>query len=142
MGNIVSPHNVLVSTTPFRDTARKIAKENDYIEMQVGCDSARSHAWWRNLVHYGAWNGPGTVRVGPPGPDTLPGIAKLFETSEEQVARMIAADWYGVFPETELSPRVQRLGPLFERLSEGDAELVERLARRLASAAKHGIAAA
>jgi hypothetical protein len=45
---------------------------------------------------------------------------------------MIAADWYGVHPDTEISTRVRRLAPALEALSEGDAELVDALARRLA----------
>lgn len=98
--------------------------------MQHGSDRARSHAWWKNLVEYGAWEGPG-VRVGPPSPEALAGIAKLFGTSEEQVCAMIAADWYGVHPDTELSARTQRLGPVLDKLSDSDADLVEAVAQRL-----------
>ncbi len=123
----------LMSKTPFRDTARKIAQTKDYLTMSVQCDRARSHGWWKNLVEYGAWRGPGTSRVGPPDPDAIPGIAKLFGTTEAQVAAMIAADWYGVHPDADISPRALRLSPILDQLSESDAELVEALARSLAA---------
>lgn len=100
--------------------------------MSVECDRARSHGWWKNAVEYGAWKGPGTNRVGPPDRDAIPGIAKLFGTSEEQVAAMIAADWYGVHPNADISARALRLSPVLDQLTEGDAEIVEALARRLA----------
>jgi hypothetical protein len=121
-----------MSTTPFRDTASKIARNMDYLDMSVASKRARSHGWWRNVVEYGAWEGPGNNRVGPPTPDALAGIAALFGTSEEQVSAMIAADWYGVHPDTEVSARALRLSPVLDTLSEHDAELVEALARRLA----------
>jgi hypothetical protein len=83
------------------------------------------------VVEYGAWKGPSTVRVGPPTPEALTGIAKLFGTSTDQVAAMIATDWYGVDPNGAVSPRVLRLGPTLEALKESDADLIEALARRL-----------
>ncbi|WAH99762.1 hypothetical protein [Arthrobacter sp. MMS18-M83] len=94
-------------------------------------ERARSHGWWRNLVEYGAWNGPGSNRVAPPDPQAIPGIAKLFGTTEEQVRAMVAADWYHVYPDTEISARVQRLAPLLDRLTDDDADLAEKLVRRL-----------
>ncbi len=99
--------------------------------MSVNSDRARSHGWWRNLVEHGAWGGPGATRVGPPDREALPGIAALFGTSEEQVAKMVAADWYDVEGDGQLSPWTLRLAPVLERLSESDAELVETLVRRL-----------
>lgn len=88
-------------------------RTKDYIAMSVDSDRdrVRSHSWWKNLTEWGAWNGPGATRVGPPDPEALPGIAKLFATSVEQVAAMVAADWYGVHPDTELSARTPRPGP-------------------------------
>lgn len=99
--------------------------------MQVNSDHARSHGWWRNLVENGPWGG--ASRVGPPGPETLAGIAKLFGTTPEQVAVMIAADWYAVHRDTEVSPRVLRLGPILDHLDGADAALVEMLVHRLAT---------
>jgi hypothetical protein len=120
-----------MSKAPFRDTAQKIARTKDFITMSVECDRARSHSWWKNLVEYGAWNGPGGTRIGPPDPDALTGIAKLFGTTVEQVAAMVAADWYGVHPDADISARALRLGPILDLLDEHDAELLETLARRL-----------
>ena len=120
-----------MSATPFRDTAKKISGTQDYYEMAVGSKRARSHGWWKNLIENGAWGGES--RVGPPTPEALPGIARLFGTTKEQVAAMIAADWYGVQPDVELSARVLRMSPLLDELQESDAELLEQLARRLAA---------
>ena len=122
-----------MSSTPFRETARRLpeAEQRDYSAMQYKSDRARSHGWWRNLVEYGAWSGPGSTRVGPPDPDSIPGIAKLFGTTEEHVAAMIAADWYGVEPDGEMSAAALRLGPALDRLEPNDLDLVESLARRL-----------
>jgi hypothetical protein len=123
-----------MSDTPFRETASKIARSKDYITMSVESDRARSHGWWRNVIEYGAWHGPGSTRVGPPDPEALAGIAKLFGTSTKQVATMVAADWYDVHPDTEISSRTLRLGPAFDRLDESDAQIVETLIRRLTKA--------
>jgi hypothetical protein len=100
--------------------------------MSFDSQRARSHGWWKNLVEHGAWQGPNTTRVGPPDREALPGIAKLFGTTVDQVAAMVAADWYEVYPDTEVSARALRLSPALDRLSEADAELVEKLAMRLA----------
>ncbi|WP_128558270.1 hypothetical protein [Streptomyces triticagri] len=121
-----------MSSTPFRDTATKVARTSDYITMSVNCDRVRSHSWWKNVVEYGAWEGPGGARVGPPTPEAIDGIAKLFNTTADQVAVMVAADWYGVETDTHLSARMLSLTPVLDSLDEEDAELVETLARRLA----------
>src|SRR6266545_6985005 len=105
-----------MTMTPFRDTASRISKRKDYITMSVDSNRARSHAWWKNLVEYGAWSGPGSTRVGPPDPEALAGIARLFGTSKEQVAAMVAADWYGVHPDAGLSARALNLGPVLDDL--------------------------
>ncbi|MFI1585775.1 hypothetical protein [Embleya sp. NPDC020630] len=93
----------------------------DYIAMQVGCDRARSHSWWRNVVEYGPWKGP-QGRTGPPTPDEWDGIAQLFGTTRDQVRAMIAADWFGVQPGAEVSARVMKLAPLVDKLTEKEAE--------------------
>lgn len=116
---------------PFWATATIVASRMDYVSMQVNSDGARSHGWWRNLVENGPWGGKS--RVGPPGPEALPGIAKLFSTTPEQVAVMIAADWYGVHRDTAVSPRMLRLAPMIDRLDDADAGFVEMLAHRLAT---------
>jgi hypothetical protein len=100
--------------------------------MQVDCDDARSHTWWKRLVEDGAWGSrPGVGRVGPPEPDTLGPIANLFGTTPERVAEMIATDWYGVHNETQVSNRVQNMSHLLDALGEEDAKLIETIARRL-----------
>lgn len=101
--------------------------------MSIECNRVRSHGWWRNMVEYGAWNGPGAGRVGPPDPEAVFGIATLFATTPEQVNAMIAADWYGVLPDKELSTRVMGLGPMIDRLDISDYGLVHNLTIRLAS---------
>jgi hypothetical protein len=131
-GRRIICYTIVMSTTPFRDTAMIINKTKDYLTMSVECDRARSHGWWKNMVEYGAWQGPGNNRVGPPDPEALDGIAKLFGTTREQVATMVAADWYGVYPDTDISARTLRLGPALDDLTDTDAEMLEALARRLA----------
>jgi len=120
------------SLTPFRDTAARIAQDKGYLAMAVGSDGARSHTWWKRLVEYGPWQTRGYGRLGPPDPEALDGIAKLFGTTAEQVAVMVAADWYGVRPAADVSAHVRRLSPLLDRLNEADGELVGTLVRRLA----------
>ncbi|GAA3461049.1 hypothetical protein GCM10018963_30620 [Saccharothrix longispora] len=109
-----------------------MAERMDYISMSIGCDRVRSHGWWRNVVVFGAWSGPGESRVAPPPPEAMTGIAKLFGTTEEHVKAMVAEDWYGVAPASGPSGRVQRLALLIDRLSEPDADLVESILRRIA----------
>ena len=84
-------------------------------------------------MEHGAWKGPNATRVGPPTPEALEGIAKLFKTSVEQVAAMVAADWYGVYPDADVSQWALRLSPILDQLDDADAELLDTLARRLAS---------
>jgi hypothetical protein len=124
-----------MSSTPFQDTARRINKDKDFLTMSVESGRARSHGWWKNLVDHGAWKGPNNTRVGPPDPEALEGIAKLFGMTERQVAEMVATDWYGVHPNraADVSPQVRRLGPVLDQLSEKDFDLIENLVRRLAT---------
>src|SRR2546429_7152870 len=98
--------------------------------MSVDSERARSHAWWKNLVDHGAWGGY-SGRVAPPDREALPGIAKLFGTTEEQGAAMVAADWYGVVPDAPPSARVTRLAPPLDALDADDAEIVSKLVQRL-----------
>lgn len=96
--------------------------------MEAGSDRARSQAWWNNLVRYGGWE-PEGARVGPPPPEAIASIAKLFKRTAKEVREMIAADWYKVYPTPEISARVRQT-PL-NALTEDDAKLVESLIRRL-----------
>jgi hypothetical protein len=115
----------------FQDAARDVARRNGQdARMQVESRGARSHAWWRNLVKYGAWDPPGS-RVGPPTPEAIPGIATLFNTTEEQVAAMIAADWYGVQPRSDLSTQAQKIAARLNTLEQEDLDLLDDLVRRL-----------
>lgn len=101
--------------------------------MDAESGRARSHGWWRRLVEDGPWGkGYRTGRVGPPDREALEGIAKLFGTSPTRVAEMVAADWYGVSTEMEVSDRVLNLSHVLDALSHEDAKLVEDIARRLA----------
>ncbi|MFF4835495.1 hypothetical protein [Streptomyces sp. NPDC001315] len=121
-----------MTNTPFRDTAKALAERMDYIAMQVGCDRARSHSWWRNVVEHGPWKGQ-QGRTAPPTPDEWAGIAKLFGTTEDQVCAMISADWFGVQPGAEVSARVMKLAPLLDELTEKEAEAVGVIVRSMTS---------
>jgi hypothetical protein len=79
---------------------------------------------------------PHGSRVGPPTPEAIPGIAKLFNTTEEQVASMIAVDWYGVQAGAEVSAQAQKIAAVLSTLEQGDLDLVEDLVRRLAKPIK------
>lgn len=122
-----------MSSRPFQEAAKSVARRynHDYARMQVESQSARSHAWWRNLTQHGAWRGPGATRVGPPTPEAIPGIAALFGTTEEQVSAMIAADWYGVEQGNGMSPAVQKIGGALEALNDADLDLIEAIVARL-----------
>jgi hypothetical protein len=124
-----------MTKTPFRDSLSKLSTAGkDWQAMSYESDRARSHSWFRNMVEFGAWgvttNG---ARVGPPTPEEFPGLAKLLGTTPEQVAAMIAADFYAVDTGEGYSARVQRIAPLVDGLAEADAELVETIARRLSA---------
>lgn len=100
--------------------------------MQIECDEVRSHTWWKRLVEDGPWGGRhGYGRVTPPERDIIEPIAKMFRTTSERVAEMIAADWYGVNTEVSVSNRTRNLSHLLDALNEDDASLIETIARRL-----------
>ncbi|HWO60569.1 MAG TPA: hypothetical protein VNO31_11110 [Umezawaea sp.] len=106
----------------------------DYISMSVSSDRARSHGWWRNVVEFDPWDGPGETRVGPPTPEAIQGIAKLFGTTTERVSAMVAQDWYGVGQASGHSSRVARLAHDIDRLSEKNTDLIEQLIKQLVTA--------
>lgn len=126
-----------MSSTPFQDAARDVARRtgDDYVRMQVDSEGARSHAWWRNLVRHGAWE-PAGSRVGPPTPEAIPGIAALFNTTEDQVARMIAADWYGVQSGSAVPAQAEKIAAVLGTLDQEDLDLVDDLVGRLAKPVK------
>jgi hypothetical protein len=103
--------------------------------MQVESRGARSHAWWRNLVRNGAWQ-PAGSRVGPPTPEAIPGIAALLNTTEEQVSKMIAADWYGVQSGSALSTKVEKIAAHLNTLADADVDFVDDLVKRLSKPVK------
>ena len=101
--------------------------------MEYESGRARSQAWWRRLVERGPWgSGYNTGRVGPPDREALDGIADLFGTSPERVAEMVAADWYHVRIEREVSDRVLELSHVLDVLSDEDTHLIWHIALRLA----------
>lgn len=120
------------STTPFQDALKKIHDSGrDWVSMSVGADQARSFSWIKNMTENGAWGTGGAGRVGPPTRAEFEGFAKLLGVTPDQVGRMVVMDFYGVETLGEYSPRVHRLAPLIDELSEDDADLVESMARRL-----------
>lgn len=118
---------------PFRSKAREIhSRGYTYGQMAKMSGGVRKASWWNNLVLYGPWKGPRDARVAPPTPETIPAIAAFFGLTPEEVAAMIAADWYGVYPPPEVHPQVQQMQAAIATLSAKDARRVEDLARRLA----------
>jgi len=95
-----------------------------YADLEAGSDRARSTAWFNNLVNRGP------EAVSPPTQETFAGFARLFGVTPQDVALMIAEEWYGA-RQTELSARVRGLAPRLDRLSNEDAALVEALVQRL-----------
>src|SRR5580693_3377266 len=121
-----------MTETPFREIAAALARNKGYLRMQIECDEVRSHTWWKRLVEDGPWGGRhGYGRVTPPERDIIEPSAKMFGTTSERVAEMIAADWYGVSSEVGVSDRTRNLSHLLDALNEDDASLIEAIARRL-----------
>ncbi|MFQ3555884.1 hypothetical protein QZN11_03595 [Streptomyces gramineus] len=85
-----------------------------YEQMAEECGGTRSASWWRHVQLEEA------DRFNPPPPKDLPGIAKLFGGTEEQVAAMIAQEFYGVsrFPDVR-SERERRFAKGLNGLSGG-----------------------
>ncbi|KQW48961.1 hypothetical protein ASC77_09610 [Nocardioides sp. Root1257] len=44
---------------------------------------------------------------------------------------MIAADWYGVKPDSDVSPRVQKIAAALDDLNDDDLDLIETFITRL-----------
>ncbi|MFJ4469179.1 hypothetical protein ACIP2X_17025 [Streptomyces sp. NPDC089424] len=111
-------------STPFRDRVLELHKSMRYTDMAQACDKVRQESWWNEVA-----NGKD---VGPPYRDRdIDGIAKLFQTTADQVRAMVAEQWLGVAP-AHLSDRVKRLAPQIDSLDGDDAELVEAFTDRLA----------
>ncbi|MFH9038885.1 hypothetical protein ACH4FA_05910 [Streptomyces sp. NPDC017966] len=111
---------------PFTSRVQHLFKYFTYEQMAEESGGARSASWWRHVQL------EQTDRFNPPPPKDLPGIAKLFGGTEEQVAAMIAHEFYGVtrFPELR-SERERRFARDLNALSEKDADLVLELVKRL-----------
>ncbi|MER6530594.1 hypothetical protein [Streptomyces sp. NPDC001508] len=111
---------------PFTSRVQHLFKHITYEQMAEESCGTRSASWWRHVQL------EQTDRFNPPPPKDLPGIAKLFGTTEEQVAAMIANEFYGItrFPNPR-SERERRFAEDLNALSEEDADLVLRLVKRL-----------
>ncbi|NAS21497.1 hypothetical protein GT755_07330 [Herbidospora sp. NEAU-GS84] len=121
------------SPEPFRARVQTLkAAGMSYVDMYLGCERVRSDSWWNSVALHGAWGGPKSARVGPPAPETWEGIAKLFGTSKDDVAAMIAADWYGTGA-TDVQPEDSRRAGAMTQLSDDDLALLDRIAARLGS---------
>lgn len=119
-------------TSPLQDSLNKLRSEGlDWLDMSVKANRARSHSWLKNMAENGAWGQAGAGRVGPPTPSEFAGLAQLLGTTEDAIARMVAADFYGVDTSDGYSARVQRMAPAIDALSEADASLIEELVARL-----------
>lgn len=68
----------------------------DYVDLADACGRQRSNTWWENLLEYGPWKGPGSIRTDPPDSEAIVAFAEVFDITTEQVAAMVAADWYGL----------------------------------------------
>lgn len=116
----------------LQDSLNKLRSEGlDWLDMSVKANRARSHSWLKNMAEHGAWGQAGAGRVGPPTPSEFSGLAQLLGTTEAAIARMVAADFYGVDTSNGYSARVQRMAPSIDALSEADASLIEDLVGRL-----------
>ncbi|MFI6392490.1 hypothetical protein [Nonomuraea sp. NPDC050540] len=98
-----------METRPFTNEARKIRSEGySYKDMADGCRGARSTAWWHALINEKACQ--------PPPPQAVPQIAALFGLPHEEVAAMIALEWYGVRPHSGHSTRADALAGLYDQM--------------------------
>ncbi|WP_131979329.1 hypothetical protein [Jiangella ureilytica] len=111
-----------MTTQPFRDAVRGLNRRGvRFMDMAIRSNEARSSSWFNNLAN-------GKV-VSPPTPEIVPDLARLLERTPEQVAAMVAEDWYGVRVD-ETSPRVRHLAPAIDNLSDEDFETVDKLITR------------
>jgi hypothetical protein len=111
---------------PFTRRVQHLFKYLTYEQMAEESGGTRGASWWRHVQL------EQTDRFIPPPPKDLPGIAKLFGGTEEQVAAMIAHEFYGVtrFPNLR-SERELRFAKDLNALSEEDTELMLELVKRL-----------
>ncbi|MGY4978036.1 hypothetical protein ACWCYL_12855 [Streptomyces sp. 900105755] len=111
---------------PFTSCVQHLFKHLTYEQMAEESGGTRSASWWRHVQL------EQTDRFNPPPPKDLPGIAKLFGATEEQVAAMIAHEFYGItrFPNLR-SERERRFAKDLNSLSDEDADLVLRLVKSL-----------
>lgn len=115
-----------MTETPFTSRVQHLFKHITYEQMAEESGGTRSASWWRH-VHLEQ-----TDLFNPPPPKDLPGIAKLFGTTEEQVAAMIAHEFYGVARYPNLrSERERHFAQDLNALSAEDSDLVLELVKRL-----------
>ncbi|MET7643887.1 hypothetical protein ABZS83_09625 [Streptomyces sp. NPDC005426] len=115
-----------MTETPFTSRVQHLFKHITYEQMAKECGGTRSASWWRHVQL------EQTDLYSPPPPKDLPGIAKLFGATEEQVAAMIAREFYGVSRYPNLrSERERHFAQDLNALSEEDAALVLDLVKRL-----------
>ncbi|MFE1285977.1 hypothetical protein [Streptomyces sp. NPDC058751] len=120
------PYGAAMTETPFTSRVQHLFKYITYEQMCDQSGGTRSASWWRHvqLEHTDLYN--------PPPPKDIPGIARLFGATEEQVAGMIAREFYGVSRYPNLrSERERHFAPYLNALSEEDADLVLDLVKRL-----------
>lgn len=108
-----------------------------YEQMSEESGGTRSASWWRHVQL------EQTDQYNPPPPKDLQGIAKLFGTTVESVAAMIAQEFYGVskFPNPR-SDREHAFSRHLRELSEEDTQLALELIKRLGSPSGGGSAQA
>jgi hypothetical protein len=121
-----------VPSQPFTDRINNLRSDRGwrYADLEAHSDRARSSAWFNNLINQGA------QAVGPPTQETWSGLARLCDTSTEDVRRMIAEEWCGVRSAPEVTARVASLAPDLDALPDADAALVAALVHRLALGAQ------
>src|SRR5438270_4352897 len=96
---------------PFTQTVIRLNRSGvRYYDMQQDSGEARSSGWFNKVAN--------RERVSPPPPETLDGLARLFGTTPEAVASMVAEEWYGIRPDEPTHDRVKRLAPALAMLSE------------------------
>ncbi|MGA5329171.1 hypothetical protein ACPCJT_22660 [Streptomyces griseoincarnatus] len=109
----------------FTDRVRMINRYKTLAEMEEGCDRVRKASWWGRVARFDESTQPPFYDV------EIAGIAKLFNTTQEQVRAMITEEWFGVAP-AKASSRVKRMAPQIDSLHENDFTLVESILNRLA----------
>lgn len=96
-----------------------------YQQMEAETQRVRSFTWFYNVA-IGQY-------VRPPKVEEFDRFAALFGVTPEQVGLWVAEEWFGI-THHDVSSRVRALEPVLDALTDEDAEMIEKLARRLADA--------